>query len=174
MDSKADEPWQDQLYGCLRRHDVTQFCYVPDYGHSILIGRAIEDRDVDAVALTTEEEGVAMVVGAELGGARAVLLTQGSGVGNCINFFPMVSCLRSPLLMLVTMRGEYGDHNPWQYGMGQAVETVLKAVGVVCLRVDRDDEVVPTVEAAIKMAFGALQPVAVILSQKLIGAKKKS
>lgn len=174
MASKAEEPWQDQLYKLLRCHNVTQFAYVPDFGHSILIKHAIADPDVHAVALTTEEEGVAMVVGAELGGARGVLLTQSSGVGNCVNFFPMISALRSPFLALVSMRGDFADHNPWQYGMGQAVEPVLKAMGIICFRVEREDEVLTTVEGAIKMAFGALQPVAVILSQKLIGFRKKS
>lgn len=174
MASKPEGSWQDRLYELLRQHDVTQFAYVPDFGHSVMINHAIADPDVHAVALTTEEEGVAMVVGAELGGARAVLLTQSSGVGNCVNFFPMVSNLRSPFLALVTMRGDFGDHNSWQYGMGQAVEPVLKTMGVICLRVEREDEVLATVEAAIKMAFGALQPVAVILGQKLIGLKKKS
>jgi sulfopyruvate decarboxylase TPP-binding subunit len=38
-----------------------------------------------AVVLTTEEEGIAFAAGAWLGGQRAALLMQSSGVGNCIN-----------------------------------------------------------------------------------------
>ena len=49
------------------------------------VARALADPDVHAIALTTEEEGVAMLAGADLGGARGVLLMQSSGAGNCIN-----------------------------------------------------------------------------------------
>ena len=82
---KSQATWQHDLYDLLRRGGITQFCYVPDAGHAILIDRSLADPEVHSIALTTEEEGVAMIAGADLGGARAVLLMQSSGVGNCIN-----------------------------------------------------------------------------------------
>ena len=45
--------WQDELYALLRRHNITQFAYVPDAGHRILIDRSLADPDVHSVALTT-------------------------------------------------------------------------------------------------------------------------
>jgi hypothetical protein len=68
--------WQDDLFDLLRRNNVTQFAYVPDAGHRILIDRSLADPGVQSVALTTEEEGVALIAGADLGGARGVLLMQ--------------------------------------------------------------------------------------------------
>src|SRR5262245_9383790 len=85
VDSKSGVGWQHDLYDLLRRAGITQFSYVPDAGHSILIDRSLADPEVRSIALTTEEEGVALAAGADLGGARAVLLMQSSGVGNCIN-----------------------------------------------------------------------------------------
>jgi sulfopyruvate decarboxylase alpha subunit len=169
-----DEParWQDDLYDLLRRHDVTQFAYVPDAGHRVLITRALADPRVRAVALTTEEEGVALLAGADLGGARGVLLMQSSGTGNCINMLSLIKGGRFPFLALVSMRGDFGEGNPWQFPMGQAVEPVLRAMGVICLRADHPAEVVPTVGAALTMAFRSGQAVAVLLTQKLIGAKE--
>ena len=73
-----------------------------------------------AVVLTTEEEGIGLLAGAWLGGERGVLLMQSSGVGNCINMLSLIEICRLPLLMLVTMRGEWGEFNPWQMPMGQA------------------------------------------------------
>src|SRR5438046_10624311 len=73
--------WQDELYDLLRRNNITQFAYVPDAGHRILIDRSLADPGVRSVALTTEEEGVALIAGADLGGARGVLLMQSSGAG---------------------------------------------------------------------------------------------
>jgi len=69
------------------------------------------------------------------------------------------------------MRGDFGEGNPWQFPMGQAVEPVLEAMGVICMRVDYPDEVVPTVKAALTMVFQSGYAVAVLLTQKLIGAK---
>ncbi|HWI28989.1 MAG TPA: phosphonopyruvate decarboxylase [Stellaceae bacterium] len=163
--------WQNELYELLRRHNVTQFCYVPDAGHRVLIDRSLADPAAQAVALTTEEEGVALCAGADLGGARAVLLMQSSGVGNCINMLSLTKGGRFPFLTLVSMRGDFGEGNPWQYPMGQAVEPVLGAMGVICLRVERPEEVTPTVSAALTMAFQSGMSVAVLLTQKLIGAK---
>jgi sulfopyruvate decarboxylase TPP-binding subunit len=163
--------WQDRLYDLLRRHDVTQFAYVPDAGHRILIDRSLADPGALSVALTTEEEGVALLAGADLGGARGVLLMQSSGAGNCVNMLSLIKGGRFPLLTLVSMRGDFGEGNPWQFPMGQAVEPVLQAMGVIVLRAETPDEVIPTVEAALTMVFQSGNAVAVLLTQKLLGAK---
>jgi sulfopyruvate decarboxylase alpha subunit len=163
--------WQHDLYDLLRRHGISQFAYVPDAGHSILIDRALADADVRAIALTTEEEGVALLAGADLGGTRGVLLMQSSGVGNCINMLSLVNGGRFPFFALVSMRGDFGEGNPWQFPMGQATQAVLEAMGVICLRIARPEEVIPTAAAALTMTFKGGQAVAVLLTQQLIGAK---
>ena len=79
----ADQPaWQDALYDLLRASEITQFAYVPDAGHKVLIDRSLADPDAHSIPLTSEEEGVALCAGADLGGSRGVLLMQSSGVGN--------------------------------------------------------------------------------------------
>ncbi len=164
--------WPAELYAALRSHDVSQFGYVPDAGHKVLIELALRDPEVHAIPLTTEEEGVGVIAGADLGGARAVLLLQSSGVGNCVNFLSLVKAARFPMLLLVSMRGDFGEGNPWQYPMGQAVEPVLHAMGVITLRVDRADNVVPTAHEAATMVYQGGQAVALLLTQRLIGAKR--
>ncbi|HVH75920.1 MAG TPA: phosphonopyruvate decarboxylase [Stellaceae bacterium] len=171
-EADGSERWQDALYDLLKKGGVTQFAYVPDAGHRVLIDRSLADPEVHSVALTTEEEGVALIAGADLGGARAVLLLQSSGVGNCINMLSLVKGGRFPFLAFVSMRGDFGEGNPWQFPMGQAVEPVLQAMGVICLRAERPDEVVPTAAAALTMVFQSGNAVAVLLTQKLLGAKQ--
>ena len=138
----------------------------------ILIDRSLADPDVHSVALTTEEEGVALLAGADLGGARGVLLMQSSGVGNCINMLSLTSGGRFPFLALISMRGDFGEGNPWQYPMGKATQPVLEAMDVTCLRSESPDDVVATVSAALTMVFQANRAVAVLFTQKLLGAKK--
>lgn len=168
----SDTTWQERLYQLLRSHDVGIFGYVPDAGHKHLINRSIADADVVSVSLTTEEEGIGLLTGADLGGRRAVLLMQSSGVGNCTNLLSLVKLGRFPFLTLVTMRGNFGEGNPWQYPMGQATRAVLEAMGLIVLEVWNEDDVIPTVEAALTMSFKAGHGVAVLLTQKLLGAKE--
>jgi sulfopyruvate decarboxylase alpha subunit len=123
------------------------------------------------VVLTTEEEGVALLAGAWLGGDRGVLLMQSSGVGNCINMLSLTRVCRMPLLILVTMRGEWGEFNPWQVPMGQNSNPVLTAAGVLTFVVNDKDHIKAAVTAAAKMAFEGPAATAVLISQRILGAK---
>ncbi|MFM1816164.1 MAG: hypothetical protein RLZ98_2859 [Pseudomonadota bacterium] len=163
--------WQDRLYEQLRGGGVTIFTHVPDAGHAILINRAMGDPAAVCVPLTSEQEGVGIAAGAHLGGERAVLLMQSSGVGNCVNQLSLIRHGLFPFLAIVSMRGDFGEGNPWQIPMGQAVEPVLKAMGVQCLRADTPDDVAAMAAAALTTAFKAERAAAVLLSQRLLGAK---
>lgn len=145
--------------------------YVPDAGHIRIINACQADSNMVSVSLTTEEEGVAFAAGAYLGGKRSVLLMQSSGVGNCINMLSLIKTCAFPFVTLITMRGEWGEFNPWQVAMGQGTPTVLSEMGMLIYRVDRAEDVGETVDAAIKMAFGSSCGVAVLFSQRLIGTK---
>jgi len=150
---------------------VEMISFVPDGGHQRLIELCRGDADMRTVTLTTEEEGVAFAAGAFLGGRRAALLMQSSGVGNCINMLSLPRVCNMPFLTLVTMRGEWAEFNPWQVPLGQSTPVVLAASGVTVYRANSVEEVCPTVEAAILLAFQSRRSVAVLLSQKMIGAK---
>lgn len=169
--SVKEPSWPDRLHEVLRAHDVRQVAYVPDSGHARLIELARADKRMRAIPCTTEEEGVALAVGACLGGERAVLLTQSSGVGNCINMLGTIAECRVPLPMLVTMRGEWGEFNPWQLPMSQGAEPVLTAMGVVVQRADHASDMHEVIAAAVKLAFNTSRAVAVLISQRIIGAK---
>jgi sulfopyruvate decarboxylase alpha subunit len=169
--TKAALHWPDAIHAQFRRADIRQVGYVPDAGHSRLIELCIKDPNIHDVVLTTEEEGVGLVAGAALGGQRAALLMQSSGVGNCINMFSLTQIFRFPFLTLVTMRGEWGEFNPWQVPMGSSTQAVFELSGIKVLRATQPDEVREVMEAAAGQAYGACTPTAVLLSQRLIGAK---
>ena len=170
MSAQADD-WPDRLFETLKHGGIRQVGYVPDAGHARLIERCRADDDIRDVALTTEEEGVALAAGAWLGGERAVLLMQSSGVGNCINMFSLARTCRFPLLMFITMRGEWEEFNPWQVPMGSIVDPVLKLCEADVYRAHTPDEVAGIAERAVQQAFGGERIAAVIISQQLIGKK---
>jgi sulfopyruvate decarboxylase alpha subunit len=163
--------WPDQLFEILKHAGIRQVGYVPDAGHARLIDRCRADDEIRDVVLTTEEEGVALAAGAWLGGERAALLMQSSGVGNCINMFSLAWTCRFPLLMFITMRGEWEEFNPWQVPMGSIVDPVLKLCEAEVYRVNVPEDAAGAAERAIQQAFGNERVAAVILSQQLIGRK---
>ncbi len=170
--SRFPGSWPDQVHSVLREHGVRQVAYVPDTGHARLIELVRADRQMRAIVLTTEEEGVALAAGAWIGGERSVLLLQSSGVGNCINMLGTIQECRVPLLMLVTMRGQWGEFNPWQVPMAQATAPSLTAMGVVVQTVEQAGEVAETVAAAARLAFSTCRAVAVLIGQRVVGAKE--
>ena len=170
--SRTSNSWPEDVHRVLGDINVRQVAYVPDSGHARLINLVRADKSMRAIPLTTEEEGVALTVGAWLGGEKSVLLMQSSGAGNCINMLGMANECRIPLLMLVTMRGHWGEFNPWQVPMSHATVPSLEAIGAVVQKVDNAAEVGETVSAAAQLAFNTCRSVAVLISQRIVGAKQ--
>ncbi|MBI3436939.1 MAG: phosphonopyruvate decarboxylase [Proteobacteria bacterium] len=164
--------WPDRLFDVIRRGGIRQVGYVPDAGHARLIERCRADAQIHDVVLTTEEEGVALAAGAWLGGQRAALLTQSSGVGNCVNMLSLMRACRFPLVMFVTMRGEWAEFNPWQVPMGSIVAPVLGLCDARVYRAESADDLIETAQAAIDLCFAGDLVVAVLVSQRLIGRKQ--
>ena len=163
--------WPEAIHRELAAARIRLVGYVPDAGHKRLIELCQADRKMRAVVLSTEEEGIGLAAGAWLGGERSVLLMQSSGVGNVINALGTIKECRFPLVTIVTMRGEEGEFNPWQVPMGQATRTVLEAMGTVVHRPGTADEIAPTVNAALRLAYNSYASVAVLIPQRVIGIK---
>ncbi len=168
-DKKLD--WPADVHKVLRAEGITEVAMVPDAGHSRLIELCEADNDIALTTMTTEEEGIHMLSGVFLGGGKGVMLLQSSGVGNIMNSLAMPNTCRIPILMIVTMRGEWGEFNSWQVPMGQGTPGCLEAMGVRVIRVDSPTEIAPAVKAASRLAFDGQQMVAVLISQKVLGFK---
>ena len=164
--------WPAAIHTALQAAQVRQVAYVPDAGHGELLRLAHADPTMTPVLLTSEEEGLGVLAGAWLGGERAVLLLQSSGVGNCVNALSLVPLLQLPFLALVTMRGEWGEFNPWQVPMGTATADAFALMGVRSEHVTRAADVAPTVQAAASTVYEGGGAVAVLLGQRLIGSKE--
>ena len=163
--------WSKPVHKLFQEHDIEQVAIVPDAGHADLIHLCEADKKMSVIRLTSEEQGVSLLGGAWLGGKKGVLLMQSSGVGNCINMLSLSTSCQFPLLILVTMRGDHAEFNPSQVPMGDATETVLAAMGVLVRRADTHEDVVQEVSGALRMTYNTFRPMAVLIGQKVIGAK---
>lgn len=168
------QPWQQDVFSIFRQQDISHVGYVPDGGHKGLIALCEDDGAITTTVLTSEEEGIGLAAGLWLGGRRCVLLMQSSGVGNCINMLALAESCRMPLVMLVTMRGEWAEYVPWQIPMGRRAGRVLETMGVDVYRADHAGDVAELVSGALEQAFFSNRSVAMLLGQQLIGRKNWS
>ena len=171
MTTSTAVDWSADVFREVKARDIKTVCTVPDGGLTRLLNMVDADAGMRLVTLSTEEEGIGVATGQWLGGTRAMIAMQSSGVGNCINALGLPTTFRAPCLMLITMRGQWGEFNPWQVPMGQAVRPVLEAVGVKCFPVDKAEEVGEVFTAAADLAFHGQFSAAVLISQRIIGAK---
>ncbi len=133
--------WPDRIHAVFKRHAIKQVGYVADNGIARLIDLCERDNEITEVALASEAEGAGLVLGAVLGGERAALLMQSSGVGNCVNTFSILKNCAAPCVLVVSMRGEFDDFNSWQVPMGSITEPVLTLCGFRCYRVGNEADV---------------------------------
>lgn len=163
--------WWKDIYAALKTADVRQVGYVPDAGHSALIQACIADDNIQAVVLTTEEEGISLLAGAWLGGQRGALLMQSSGVGNCINMMSLAATCQFPVPIFVTMRGLWREFNPWQRPMGQATEDHLETAGFFTRTATMPEHVGPLAVETLDDAFTGGNMSALLLHQCLVPVK---
>ena len=163
--------WPGDIHRALAAARVRQVAYVPDSGHARLIEVCHADPAMTAVPLTGEQEGIALLAGAWLGGQRGALLMQSSGIGNCVNMLSLTRVCRFPLLIVATMRGEAGEANPWQRPMGTIAADVLGLAGVAVHRAEAPGGVAAAVAEAARAAFGGPSAAAVLIAQAVVGVK---
>ena len=171
MQLRMQPEWPEEIYKELVAAGVRVVGYVPDAGHKRLIELCQADRSMRAVPLTTEEEGIGLVAGAWLGGQKSVLLMQSSGVGNLVNVLGMIKVCRFPLVMIITMRGEQGEFNPWQVPMGENTARVLETMSVAVRQAGDGQTVAAHVHTAIGLAYETQGAQAVLVAQRVIGIK---
>jgi sulfopyruvate decarboxylase alpha subunit len=171
---QAIRPWQKDIHAAFKAANIRHVSYVPDGGHQGLISLCALDADIGTSVLTTEEEGIGLAAGLFLGGMRSALLMQSSGVGNCLNMFTLAENCRLPLVLLVTMRGEFAEFVPWQIPMGKRTGAALELMGFDVFRAEDAGVVGDVCAGAIDQAFYSNRCTAVLLSQRLIGRKNWS
>jgi len=163
--------WSTDVVLAMKARNIATVCTVPDGGLTQLLKMIEAEHSMRLVTLSIEQEGIGIATGCWLAGGRAMIAMQSSGVGNCINALGLPLAYRAPCLMLVTMRGQWGEFNPWQVPMGQATRPSLEAIGVKCFAVDKAEDVGETFAAAADLAFNSRVSAAVLVGQRIIGAK---
>ena len=164
--------WSQQIIAQLKAYNIRFISYVPDAIGEQLLKLARRDPFFDILPLAREEEGVGVVAGQHVGGARGALFMPTSGVGNAINALASLAIpYQIPLPLFIGFRGDLGEFNAAQVPMGQALRPILEALHIPAFVLTRPEEVTTQVEGALKLAYALELPVAVLISTQLAGWK---
>jgi sulfopyruvate decarboxylase alpha subunit len=164
--------WAQRIVALLKTYHVRFLSYVPDAIGEQILQVAREDGFFDILPLAREEEGVGVVAGQYVGGARGAVLMPTSGVGNAINALASLAIpYQIPLPLFIGMRGDLGDFNPAQVPMGQALRPIFEALRIPTYVLTRPDEIGTVVDGALKLTYALELPVALLISTQLAGWK---
>jgi sulfopyruvate decarboxylase alpha subunit len=164
--------WSQQIVALLKTYHIQFLSYVPDAIGEQILKLARHDDYFDILPLAREEEGIGVVTGQYIGGARGAVLMPTSGVGNAINALASLAIpYQIPLPLFIGLRGDLGEFNPSQVPMGQALRPIFDALHIPAYMLTQPAEVTTVVDGALKLAFALEQPVAIMISTQLAGWK---
>ena len=164
--------WAISVLEAFRREGIGDLVFLPDTVMGRLLALAEADAAFRLTAVHREEEAVGIVTGLFLGGRRAAMLIQNTGLGNSLNALASLAlAYKIPFPLLISLRGELGEFNPAQLVMGRAVGGCLDALGIQHVTLRREDEVEVVMDGALKTCFTAQEPLAILLSAQLTGWK---
>ena len=135
------EPWTTAAHRLFKKHNIRTVGYVPDAGLTELIKSCDADNDIKSVVMTTEEEGIGLSSGAWLGGEKAAVLMQSSGVGNTVNaIVSLLQLYNFPVIFLISYRGTPGEQVSAQGGMAKITKDVLDIIKIPTLHCSSEND----------------------------------
>ncbi|MEQ9811928.1 MAG: thiamine pyrophosphate-binding protein [Azospirillaceae bacterium] len=120
------------------------------------------------VPVNREESAIGLCSGAYFGGIGAAALMGASGFMTSIYAITKINyTYEVPLLILITLRGTFGDHHKHHVSNGLYLEPVLDAIDLPYLIVDRPDEL-PRIGEAYRHSRTFSRPTVVALTRSLL------
>ncbi|MDK2893065.1 MAG: sulfopyruvate decarboxylase subunit alpha [Methanohalophilus sp.] len=137
---------------------------VPCVNLKDLIPMVDRESSVIHIPVTREEEGVGVCAGAYMGGKKAAILMQNSGLGNSINALSSLNLLYGiPLLMIISHRGIGDETICAQVPMGEMTAPLLDTLGISYYLPSSKADATKAVRIAWIRAVEEKRPVAILL-----------
>lgn len=123
------------------------------------------DPDIQYVPVCNEGVGFSVCAGAWLGGRKAALIMENSGLRVAAEYISRISLgCGVPVLLLASYRGDLGDTEHWAIPHGIVAEPLLHALRIPYLVIRDREKLRPAIKRAQRLAEAQLQPAAVLIS----------
>jgi sulfopyruvate decarboxylase TPP-binding subunit len=150
----------------LKAADVRVFSSVTDTYIGSLIGTVADDPFFRSVRCCSEEEAVAVAVGASLAGQRSVCIFQNAGLLSSGRGVALAQWVHAPTLILLSHRGDHRDPVYFHIYKGRTTEPMLDGLGVGYAHATQDEPLSVQVARSIQYVHEAHQPFVLLLSKR--------
>ena len=155
------------VYHALKKSEIDLIVSLP----CVNLGKIMElvelDEEIIHIPVTREEEGFGICAGAFLGGKKAGILMQNSGLGNSVNALAsLFELYKIPVLMIMSHRGTEGEFMGAQVPMGTATPKVLDALEIQYFNPKTPEEALKIIPKAWNIAETRGRPVGILLDIK--------
>jgi sulfopyruvate decarboxylase subunit alpha len=152
----------------LKKAGISLVASLPDQWLGGLIRQCEADPAITHIRLAREDDGVGICAGAFLGGRKAALICQNSGVLLSVNALGGVAFHHQiPLLIIAAHRGHLDDNQYYQMYKGRICEPVLKAMGLPHYVIDGPEQLA-MVGDGVRLAWLNRLPVVLLLRKRAL------
>ena len=152
----------------LKRAGIDLVASLPDQWLGSLISECEADPAITHIRLAREDDGVGICAGAFLGGRKAALICQNSGVLLSVNALGGVAFHHQiPFLILAAHRGCFDDNQYYQMYKGRVTERVLEGMGLPHYVIDGPEQL-SMIEHGARQAFLSRMPVVLLLRKRAL------
>jgi sulfopyruvate decarboxylase subunit alpha len=152
----------------LREAGVTIAAALPESHFKTLYHRLEDTEGIRYVPVSSELELPGIVCGAYLGGKRAVMIMENSGLRQACESLARLTRFGLPMVMLMPFRGDLGEPNWWAHNHRETMEPILEALRIPFWYVRRLDEVKSAIKRAYVHANSSMWPVALIFTDQTL------
>jgi sulfopyruvate decarboxylase subunit alpha len=161
--------YAEMIVEALKAHDVRIAAGLPDSLLRRLHEQLADDPAIAYVPVANEADMPGIVAGAYLGGARAVMVMENSGLRQaCEPIARLAFCHQLPFVMLMPFRGDFGEPYWWGHNHGQTMGPLLDALRIPWRVVRTLDSLEPNIGRALMHAETGQWPVALVLSGECV------
>jgi sulfopyruvate decarboxylase subunit alpha len=127
-----------------------------------------DDSYFQYIDISNEGTGLAICVGAWLGGKLPALIMENSGIRVAAEQIARL-CMdsRIPVLLIMTDRGGFGETEYWAIGHGLTLEPILNAFKIPFARAHTPEELKKRIIQAVNTMNASCYPVAVIIGTEI-------
>src|SRR5436190_11560164 len=154
----------DELAAC----GVKLVASLPDNWISELLTHIDGDARFRHVPVNREESAIGLCAGAYMAGLGSAALMGASGFMTCIYAITKINySYEIPLLLVMTLRGAFGDHHKHHISNGLYLQPVLNAIDLPYTIVDRAEDI-REIGRAYRHSRTFSRPTAVLLTRVLL------
>ena len=157
------------IHSALKEAGINFVSYLPDSWNHQLLRLVLDDKELRTVACSREDEGIAIAMGAYLGGKKPAMIMEGSGYGLSGLVLARPGLLqRMPLLILSSHTSTLGEIHDYHGETRFVAEPILNALGIPHMLLMDIGQARTIIREAQMTIEGQLIPFAVLLPRHIL------